>query len=156
MTAELKLDGTIELVIEREFNYPPEQVFDAWLEPEQLIQWMGPTDEINISDISLNAVEGGSYHMQFNSSDGEINKLNGVYQTIQRYTQLIFTWIWEPPTDGADIETLVTLDFTPTSKGTHLKLTHQRFESSEIRDRHTWGWDETLNKLERRAKHLFK
>ncbi|MGH1486864.1 MAG: SRPBCC family protein [Cellvibrionaceae bacterium] len=155
MTAELTAEGVIELTIEKEFAYSPEQVFDAWLKPDQLMQWMGPTDEINVSSVEVNPIEGGSYHMEFNATDGEANKLNGVYKTIQRYTTLIFTWIWEPPTDGANEETLVTLNFEPTQKGTKLTLLHQRFPSEELRDRHNWGWTETLEKFERRAALLF-
>jgi uncharacterized protein YndB with AHSA1/START domain len=155
MSAELTAEGVIELTLVREFSYPPKKVFEAWLKPEQLMQWMGPTDDINVSHAEVNAVEGGYYHMQFNSTDGEVNKLNGMYKKIDRYSTLIFTWIWEPPTDGGNEETLVTLNFEETPKGTKLTLLHQRFPSEELRDRHHWGWSETLDKLERRASTIF-
>lgn len=147
MSSEIRADGTVELLIEKEFSHPPQVVFEAWLQPEQLRQWMGPTDDIHVSDVSVDAVEGGAYRMQFNDPDGTQHQLNGVYQTIERYTKLIFSWMWEPPTEGANEETLVTLDFIPTAKGTKLVLSHQRFSSVELRDRHDWGWNGTLEKL---------
>lgn len=154
MSAEVKHVGTVELLIEREFAHPPEVVFEAWLNPEALARWMGPTDDIRISDIKVDAIEDGHYSMTFNDPDGTINRLKGVYQVIQRYTQLIFTWMWEQPTEGAEVETLVTLNFTPTDTGTLLSLMHQRFLSEEVRDRHHWGWSGTLDKFERYAAEL--
>lgn len=155
MSAEVKSDGTVELCIEREFSYPPEKVFEAWLHPAALAKWMGPTDDILVTDIHVDAVEGGRYRMVFTAPDGSVNQLNGVYKTIQRYTQLVFTWTWEQPTEGADVETLVTLGFEPTEKGTRLSLLHQRFTSEEIRDRHNWGWAGTFDKLEKKAAEVF-
>ncbi len=156
MNAELKADGTVELRIEREFSYPPEKVFEAWLRPEQLAQWMGPSDEINVANVQLDAVEGGHYQMEFTYAEGGGSQLNGVYKTIQRYTKLVFTWAWDKSEeDGGNEETLVTLEFTPTDVGTRLNLLHEKFTSAEIRDRHGWGWNETFDKLERRAQQIF-
>ena len=53
MTAELKKDGTLELEIRREFSFPRELVFDAWVKPEHLYKWMGPTDEIKMENIEV-------------------------------------------------------------------------------------------------------
>lgn len=147
MTSELKTNIKPELTIERDFAYPPKTVFEAWLIPEQLVQWMGPIDEIKVSNVSINAVEGGQYHMQFNDPDCSENKLNGVYKVIDRYKKLVFTWVWEAPADGANEETLVTLDFIPIKGGTRLRLHHEKFSSNELRDRHDWGWNGTLDKL---------
>lgn len=155
MNTEVSADGSIKLKIVREFAYAPEKVFEAWLNPEQLLQWMGPTDDIFVSDVETNPIEGGRYSMKFNEPDKVVNVLNGVYKIINRYNRLVFTWVWEAPTDGAGEETLVSLSFDPTNSGTRLTLLHERFSSQELADRHHWGWNETFEKLERRAKKLF-
>ncbi len=156
MSAELKSDGTVELRMEREFSYPPEKVFEAWLKPESLAKWMGPSDEITVSNIQVDAVEGGIYKMDFNGPENEVNSLHGVYKSIQRYSMLVFTWIWDVPPDATEEETLVSLKFEPTETGTRLTLLHQRFSSEEMRDRHQWGWSQTMDKLERNAALLFE
>lgn len=156
MSAEVHSDGSVTLRIEREFAYPPQKVFEAWLDPQQLMIWMGPSDEVRITNVTVNAVEGGDYHMDFNDPDGTVNRLNGRYQKIQRHTELVFTWIWEPPTEGANHETLVSLDFQPIPQGTKLTLMHQRFSSTELRDRHAAGWAGCLDKLARRTEQLFE
>lgn len=155
MEAEVKTDGSVELRIVRDFAYPPEKVFEAWLRPEQLARWMGPTEDTRISDVRVDAVEGGSYQLQFNDPDGSVHIVKGVYQEIIRYTRLAFTWAWEPPEEGAGEQTLVTLEFEPITSGTRLTLLHRGFSSTLLRDRHTWGWNGTLDKLERHAAHLF-
>lgn len=155
MSAELTSDGTVELRIERQFAYSPEKVFEAWLQPEQLAVWMGPSDDINVSDVEVDAVEGGSYRMHFNEADGTVHKLKGIYQTIKRYTKLVFTWIWIDPVYGDDAETLVTIEFEPTEKGTKLILLHQRFTQVDSRDRHNDGWSGTLDKFEKYAEQMF-
>lgn len=154
MNAELKKDGTLELKIRREFSFPKELVFDAWIKIEHLYKWMGPTDEISVENIEADVREGGSYRMTFRQPDGVGDTVYGVYRTIKRPEKLVFTWIWEPPTPGADVETLVTVDFIETSSGTKVTLHHQKFVSQEICDRHQWGWNGTLDKLERRAGQL--
>jgi len=157
MNAELNADGTVELRIEREFAYPPKTIFEAWLKPEQLSQWMGPNDDINVSKIDVNAVEGGNYHIEFDDANNQTqHQLKGVYKTINRYTELVFTWIWQAPSDAANEETLVTVNFEPTVAGTKLILLHQRFKLSETRDRHNSGWSGTFDKLERRLANTFK
>ncbi len=155
MTVSIENDGTVSLKIIRDFQHPPEKIFEAWLNPELLTQWMGPTDEVNVTNVTTNPVEGGSYHIQFNEPDNQVNKLNGVYKVITRFSRLVFTWTWEKPTDGAGVETLVSLDFLPIDSGTRLTLTHQKFPNQELAERHHWGWDETLQKLQRRATKIF-
>ncbi len=154
MSVKIAADGSVALKIIRDFNYSAEQVFEAWLNPKYLVQWMGPTDEINVTNVEVEAVEGGRYHMQFNGPGTQVDKLNGVYKIINRFSRLVFTWTWEKPTDGGGEETLVSLDFLPISGGTRLTLLHQKFSSMELAERHAWGWDETLQKFERRANQI--
>ncbi len=156
MTVSIENDGTVSLKITRDFQHPPEKIFEAWLKPELLIQWMGPTNDVYVSNVETNPYEGGTYHMQFNEPNNQINKLNGVYKIITRYSRLVFTWVWEKPTEGAGEETLVSLDFIAINNGTRLTLLHQNFSTQELADRHHWGWDETLLKLERKALKILK
>jgi uncharacterized protein YndB with AHSA1/START domain len=155
MSAELKKDGSIELTIEREFPYPPKQVFEAWLIPEKVAIWMGHSDEMQAQDVMINAYEGGSYSMTFPNEDGSTLKLHGVYQKIQPYTHLSFSWIWDPAMDEDHNETLVSVDLTPTEAGTKLTLMHTRFGSEEMCDCHRHGWAGTLDKFTRRLNRIF-
>ena len=82
MDAELKRDGSVELSIVRDLAFPTERASEAWLQPDQLVQRMGPTKEIAISNVQIDAVANDRYHMQFNDTDGTVHKLDGVYRII--------------------------------------------------------------------------
>ncbi len=151
MTILVEDDGSVAVKLIRDFAFPAEQVFNAWLKPEYLLQWMGPTDDVKVSNVMTNPIEGGSYHMQFNGPEDQTDLLNGVYKIINRFTRLVMTWTWEPPTEGGDEETLLSIDFLPIQGGTRLILLHQKFSTQNLAERHAWGWDETLLKFERQA-----
>ena len=62
---------------------------------------------------------------------------------------MVFTWRWlhdegEEPNE----EALVTVLFRAVDDDqTEITLQHERFGSNEERDSHTWGWQETFNRL---------
>ncbi len=149
MTAELKEDGTLELVIRREFPFPRELVFEAWLNKDHLAKWMGPTPDINLVHTEVNAKQGGTYRLGFQEKgcSDSTSYVHGEYLEIIRPEKLVFTWIWEEPLPEAGIETLVTVEFSETKTGTEILLTHQRFMDEASRERHDQGWQGTLEKL---------
>ncbi len=154
MSAKLKEDGTIELELRREFPFPRELVFDAWVNADHLLKWMGPTDDITMEGITVDAREGGSFRMTFCHPDNDRDTVYGEYRTFIRPERLVFTWIWEPEEDAEEIETLVTVDFVKTATGTEIILLHQKFVSQESCDHHNKGWIGCLDKFARRADQL--
>ena len=42
MTADARMPTDREIVITRLIDAPPARVFDAWTDPEQVVQWWGP------------------------------------------------------------------------------------------------------------------
>ncbi len=156
MSAELKNDGTLELKMRREFPFPRELVFDAWLNEEHLAKWMGPTPDINLILTEVNAKEGGAYRFGFQEKgcSDDPSYVHGKYIEINHPKKLVFTWIWEPPLPEAGIETLVTVKFLETETGTEILLTHQKFMDEESLERHDQGWCGTFDKLENRLPQL--
>lgn len=147
MSAQLKADGTWELEIRREFAFPRELVFEAWIKPEHLAQWMGPTEDIRAEVTEADCREGGSYRYGFIEEGEPVKYVHGVYREIIRPEKLMFTWIWEEPLPDAGVESLVTIDFLETASGTEVILKHQKFAQKETCEKHHWGWSGTLDKL---------
>ena len=58
------------------------------------------------------------------------------------------TWLWEEDDPADEHETLLTLEFNEVGDETELVLTHERFASTESRDRHAEGWTAVLTQLE--------
>jgi len=57
----------------------------------------------------------------------------------------VMTWKWEHEEE----DTLITLSFKPSGKGTEIVLLHENFATSERRDSHQNGWIGTFDRLAR-------
>jgi uncharacterized protein YndB with AHSA1/START domain len=149
MSAELKKDGTLELTITREFSFSRELVFEAWTKKKHLQKWMGPTPQINLSLAEVDFKEGGTYRFGFEEKDcsDKTSYVHGKYLEITLPEKLVFTWVWEPPLEEANVETLVTVEFSETEKGTKVVLIHQRLMDEASCERHRSGWNGTLDKM---------
>ena len=62
----------------------------------------------------------------------------GEYQEISEPGKLVYTWSWE---DGSLTGTLVTVEFRDLGSATELVLTHERFPTTEWRDKTRRGLD---------------
>ncbi len=140
----------MELKIRREFPFPRELVFEAWVNKEHLAKWMGPTPDINLVLTEVNTKEGGAYRFGFQEKgcSDDPSYVHGEYIEINHPEKLVFTWIWEDPLPEAGVETLVTVEFFETESGTEIFLTHQKFMDEESCEKHNHGWNGTFDKLE--------
>ncbi len=136
------------LKIVKVFGCPLQTLYEAWLRPERLERWMGAEDE-RIENISVDAVEGGLYHMEFVMPDGSREMLNGEYLKIDPCDTLEFSWAWDRSDDIPVARTIVSLAFKPVKSGTELTLMHTHFRDQRQRDMHRSGWDQSFGKLER-------
>jgi uncharacterized protein YndB with AHSA1/START domain len=129
------------VVVRRTIAAPPEILFDAWLDPISLSQWMRP-GAIRSTQARVDARVGGEYEIVM---QGDANPIRhrGVYLTIDRPRRLVFTW-QSPATE--DRETLVTVDFIPRGKATELVVTHEQLPES-ARPSHENGWTSGIGKL---------
>lgn len=134
----------LRLEVSRLLPFPPERVFDAWLDPAMLARFMMPMPGGSVPEAASDAREGGKYRIVMQTPDGTQIPHHGIYRKIDRPHQLIFTWISPYSADGSE----VTLDFTPVAGGTQVTLTHVTFVSEEMRDNHARGWAEILECLE--------
>lgn len=133
--------------VTRRFGVLPERVFDAWLDPEMIGQWMfGPRlREEEVVNLTADARVGGTFSFVVRRQGEEIDHI-GEYREIDRPRRLVFTWAVAPePIDSS----LVTIDILPSDRGCELKLTHEM--SSEWADyvsRTEDAWTLMLNALD--------
>lgn len=130
------------LEISRHFDAAPEAVFDAWLD-KSWGEWAGPPG-VHGEVVQLEPRVGGRYRIVMHSADRPDLTVTGIYREIVRPSRLVMTWKWE----HEEQETLVTLSFTPSGKGTDLTLRHENFALAERRDGHQMGWTGTFDRLE--------
>jgi uncharacterized protein YndB with AHSA1/START domain len=133
------------LTIKRRIKAPPAKVFAAWIDPEKVKRWMGPGEGKALS-VECDLRVGGRYRWVMQSPDGEIHDVSGVYREVVADEKLVFTWAWKTTPER---ESQVTVLLKPDGDGTLLTLTHEHFFDEAARDRHQYGWNSALDKMEK-------
>jgi uncharacterized protein YndB with AHSA1/START domain len=140
----IKIDSPIEVTVIRRFNAAAERVFDAWLDPEMLAQWMfGPAvrDE-EIVRLTMDARTGGCFSFLVRRNGEEIDHA-GTYLEIKRPNRLAFTW----GIGGADASR-VTIEIARHDAVCELKLTHELHPDwADAADRTKAAWQKMLDAL---------
>ena len=132
--------------VERSLTAPPDRVFSACVEPEQLSRWWGPAG-FSVPEAELDVRQGGRYRIEMLPPEGEPFYLQGEYREVDPPGRLVYTFEWDPATPD-DHETLVVLTFEPNDAGTRLLLHHGPFATDERYALHAAGWSDTLDRLE--------
>jgi uncharacterized protein YndB with AHSA1/START domain len=89
---------------------------------------------------------GGGYRVAMKNPRGEVFYLSGTYREIEPPERLVYTWRWE--SSEMDIgETLVTVEFHDQRGSTELRIAHELFPDTAMRDRHQQGWSGCLDRL---------
>jgi len=125
----MKTDAkTLEFTFERTIPAPPEEVFDAWLNPKI------PGNPWNMADkLLLNPVVDGFF---FWSTKGTPHY--GRFTEMQRPHRMQHTWM-SPNTLGH--ESMVTVTFEPRGAGTVMTLVHSGLPDHERARGHEQGWN---------------
>jgi uncharacterized protein YndB with AHSA1/START domain len=132
-------DSGTTLVLRRTFTATRPRVFRAWLDPEALEHWLRPRG-LSMTVSSLDARVGGSF--QFDLENG--GRIVGTYLDITPLERLVFTW---SGTATPERETIVTLDFLDQGPSTEMVLTHEGFDTPELRARVKGGWPPMFDTL---------
>jgi uncharacterized protein YndB with AHSA1/START domain len=137
----------VEVRVTRYLEAGPERVFDAWLVPRTLGQWMfGPRvrDE-NVVRLDVDPRVGGSFSLKV-ERNGELVDHVGQYLEIERPHRLVFTWAVKDDSDDAPSE--VHIDIEASGSGCVLTLVHRMDPKwSDYADRTRDGWTTMLDAL---------
>ena len=139
---------TGKIVVKRTIPATVDELFDAWLDPESLAQWMRPGTAAH-STVSVDARVGGAFEIVMNYDAGA-KRHYGEYRVIERNKKLVFTWYSDAT---HHTETLVTVEFRAASDNTEIVLTHERMPDHEAGLKHINGWTMALELLEASLKH---
>jgi uncharacterized protein YndB with AHSA1/START domain len=134
------------LVVRHRIRASPEQLFDAWTDPVQLVKWWGPQG-VECAEASVDLRPGGQYGIANRFPDGSILWIRGEFELIERPHRLVFSWRVGA---NANLER-VTVQFTVIADGTEVIVTHERVADEQTRARHAHGWAGCLDGLARHA-----
>lgn len=145
--AESAVTTRPSLTLERHINAPPERVYAAWIEAENLIRWFGPAMvKQETVRAEIGARIGGRYRISFDDDRGEHHEVGGTYREMVPHSRLVFSWAWHSTPER---ESQVTVLLKPDGAGTLLTLHHEQLFDVAARDAHQRGWMGTLDNLHR-------
>ena len=115
-------DRANTVVVRRRIRATPEELFDAWTDPEGMREWMCPGDVIS-AQIRLDPRVGGALVIIMRGPT-ETWEHTGEFRVVERPSKLAFTWTANNM-DGQI--TLVSVEFIAVSgTETELILTHEK------------------------------
>jgi uncharacterized protein YndB with AHSA1/START domain len=134
----------LELTISRTIPASREKVFNAWLSPKVLAQFMNtPMGGAAPAKVTNDPVKGGRFSIVMMNDDKEVPHA-GTYLEIDPHSRLAFTW--ESPYSLDD--SVVTIDLTELDPATtELTLRQVKFSSEQSRDGHREGWTAIVGHL---------
>ena len=134
----------LSLNVIRNINAPIEKVFDAWLDPSMLAQFILPMPGMPQPQVENKPEQGGSFTIIMHVGENKVPH-TGEYLEISRPNKLVFSWVSPYSADDSK----VTIDFTELDDGmTGVELTHVRFIDEEARSDHEGGWTNILGTLD--------
>lgn len=114
----------------------PDLVYDFFVEPNRMIQWMG-------RDAELDPRPGGTFRVDLNGR----HVSRGEYIELDRPHRVVFSWGWEGEDNIVEPGTsTVEVTLVADGDGTLVRLNHSDLPE-ESREAHSHGWDHYMERL---------
>lgn len=149
------VDPTTDLVLDRVVDLSPRAVWDAWTDPDLLVQWFTPAPWSTVT-AELDVRPGGRMHTVMASPEGEQYPSTGCYLEVVQGRRLIWTSSLAPgyrpiPVPEGEFAMTVVLDLVPEGDGTRYIATVLH-DSEAARKQHeamgfVEGWGAALDQL---------
>lgn len=134
------------LRLERLFDVPPDEVFRAWTEKDELKQWFHFADDWIIEQVDVDLRVGGQYRIGWKAPDGNMWYEFGEYREITPPKRIVQTCGFDFPGMPPEM-TMLTIDFHARGNQTLVVLLQEGYQSAAMRDNHQQGWPSFLDNL---------
>jgi len=137
------------LVFKRTIPALPEEVFEAWTNPELIRQWLAPGENVVI-EARTDPRVGGALHIRSAAPDGTIHTIDGIFRELDAGKRIALTWSYSGPVELiCAMETLLQIDLSAASGGaTAMTVTQTQFATTEAAAIYGEGWPTCFDKLE--------
>lgn len=130
--------------VSRRYDFPPERVFDAWLDPDKARRFLFATSTGQMLRAEIEPRVGGTFNFTDRRDGVDVEHI-GEYLEIDRPRRLVFTFHTER---GSTDLSRVTVAIAPLGSGCELTLTHEIDPKwAQYKDRTQAGWTMILEAL---------
>lgn len=137
-----------EFTIVREFDAPPDRVWSAWVEPDQMVHWLPDGVSTPRESIAVDLRVGGKYeYTMINEETGDRFHTGGEYIEIDEPRRLVMSW--GHPADSVEESPRITLELERAGEGTRMTFTLLGYEGTPGDGFVYDGWDQALTSLDR-------
>lgn len=144
------MSGPASLTFKRRISAPPDEVFEAWTQPDVMRQWLAP-GENEVIEVTTDVCVGGRFRIRSIAPDGTLHTIDGSYRELEPGHRIVMTWGYSGPVELlCEMETLLEIDLAATDNGeTAMTLTQTRIATPEAAEAYGDGWPTCFAKLER-------
>ena len=126
----------------------PEEVFDAFTDPEGQKAFYGQDDPGWIVRSQCDLRVGGIWTVDFGPSSSELYRHRHVFEVIERPRRLVLAST-ETRLDGSSFHTKLEFTFEAKGEQTLMTMSQRGFPTAELRDEHARGLPNAFARLER-------
>jgi len=124
------------------------RAFEAWTQPDLLMQWFGP-GQMKPSEAMVDARPDGALKFVIQGvspRSGQEMTITfiGTFREVIPSKKLSFDWV---VAGDPGEPTLVTVEFKDVGAGTEVVLTHEKIPNEELLNRNRLGWGAMLEKM---------
>jgi uncharacterized protein YndB with AHSA1/START domain len=133
--------------VRRYLDASVERVFGAFSSAEHVARWLTPGPDVTLSVLAFEFRVGGRYRFAYDVPGVGRMLVGGAYRIIEPPTQIVFSWLIEPPDEHAGLESEVTVSIAARGRGAVLVVRHEKFGRDDAHARHSVGWQGALEQL---------
>ena len=133
-----------EIVSEIHIAAPPDRVFQALVDPGQVVKWWGQSGVYRCTEFDADLREGGKWRCAGLGPDGGRFVVTGEYLKVDPPRLLSYTWIasWT-----GDVQTTVRWELEPANQGTLVRIRHSGLAAHPEVAQSYRGWPRMLGWL---------
>lgn len=145
MSAPQQTPNSEEIVSEIRIAAPPERVFQALVDPLQVVQWWGQAGIYRCTRFESDLRVGGTWRSIGVDASGGQFEITGEYLEVDPPGLLSSTWL---ATWTGDVKTRVRWELEPAGNGTLLRIRHSGFAAHPEIAQAYRGWPRMLGWLQ--------
>jgi uncharacterized protein YndB with AHSA1/START domain len=133
------------IISEIHVEAPPDRVFQALVDPKQVVQWWGQTGVYRCTKFHADLRAGGKWSSAGVDGEGRTFEVSGEYLEVDPPRLLVYTWVasWT-----GEVKTTVRWELEATSQGTLVRICHSGFAAHPEVAQSYRGWPRMLGWLQ--------